>query len=93
MFSSLIPRSSKMALPPVTIAMSSSMALRRSPKPGAFTAHAVQRAAELVDHEGRQRLALHVLGDDQDRLARSATFASTGTRSRIDAIFFSWIRM
>ena len=30
-FSSLMPRSSKIALPPVRMAMSSSMALRRSP--------------------------------------------------------------
>ena len=37
-FSSLMPRSSAIAVPPVRIAMSSSMALRRSPKPGAFTA-------------------------------------------------------
>src|SRR6516162_8158435 len=37
-FSSLIPRSSVMALPPVSVAISSSIALRRSPKPGAFTA-------------------------------------------------------
>src|SRR2546423_809237 len=38
MDSSLIPRSSVMHLPPVRMAMSSSMALRRSPNPGAFTA-------------------------------------------------------
>src|SRR5437016_3220221 len=33
-----MPRSSVMALPPVRIAISCSMALRRSPKPGALTA-------------------------------------------------------
>ena len=37
-FSSLMPRSSEISWPPVRIAMSSSIALRRSPKPGAFTA-------------------------------------------------------
>jgi hypothetical protein len=37
-FSSLMPRSSEITWPPVRIAMSSSMALRRSPKPGALTA-------------------------------------------------------
>jgi len=37
-FSSLMPRSSEMTWPPVRMAMSSSMALRRSPKPGALTA-------------------------------------------------------
>ena len=28
----------------------------------------VQRATQLVDHQGRQRLAVHVLGDDDQRL-------------------------
>ena len=51
-------------------AMSPSIALRRSPKPGALTAADVQHAAELVDDQGRQRLAVDVLGDDQQRLAR-----------------------
>ena len=37
-FSSLMPRSSEITVPPVRMAMSSSMALRRSPKPGALTA-------------------------------------------------------
>src|SRR6266700_2465396 len=37
-FSSLMPRSSEMAVPPVRIAISCSMALRRSPNPGALTA-------------------------------------------------------
>ena len=49
--------------------MSPSIALRRSPKPGALTAQTLQDAAELVDDQGRQRLALDVLGDDQQRLA------------------------
>ena len=49
--------------------MSSSIALRRSPKPGALTATHAQRAANLVDHQRRQRLALDVLGDEQERLA------------------------
>ena len=38
-FSSLMPRSSLMSLPPVRTAMSSRIAFRRSPKPGALTAH------------------------------------------------------
>ena len=37
-FSSLSPRSSEMGCPPVSTAISCSMALRRSPKPGALTA-------------------------------------------------------
>src|SRR6185503_12900592 len=62
-FSRLMPRSSEMSWPLVRIAMSSSMALRRSPKPGAFT------AAPLVDDERRQCLAFDVFGDDDQRLA------------------------
>ena len=50
--------------------MSWSMALRRSPKPGSLDGHRVERAPDLVDHEGGQSLALDVLGDDQQRLAR-----------------------
>ena len=49
--------------------MSASRALRRSPKPGALTAASVEHAAELVHHQGREGLALDVLGDDQQRLA------------------------
>ena len=30
----------------------------------------VEHAAQLVDDQGRERLALDVLGDDQERLAR-----------------------
>src|ERR687885_383866 len=63
--SSLMPRSSEITWPAVRIAMSSSIALRRSPKPGAFSPHP---AAELVDHEGGERLALHVLGDHEQGL-------------------------
>ena len=53
--------------------MSSSMALRRSPKPGAFTAHDL-RSREMVDDQGRQRLAVDVLGDDQQARRPSRRF-------------------
>ena len=43
--------------------------MRRSPKPGAFTAHDVERAAELVDDERGEGFAFDVFGDDQERLA------------------------
>ena len=49
--------------------MSCSIALRRSPKPGALTAADLERAAELVDDQRRERLTLDVLGDDEQRLA------------------------
>src|SRR5438132_491981 len=32
-------------------------------------AHALERAADLVDHQGGERLALQVLGNDEERLA------------------------
>src|SRR5712672_134571 len=65
-FSSLMPRSSLITWPPVRIAMSSSIALRRSPNPGALTA----TAAQLVDDQGGQRLAFDVFGDDQQWIRR-----------------------
>ena len=82
-----------MALPPVRIAMSSSIALRRSPKPGRLHGRRLQRAAQLVDDQRRERFALDVLGDDQQRRPLLATCSSTGSRSFIELIFFSWIRM
>ena len=49
----------------------------------------VQRAAQLVDHQGRQRLAVHILGDDDERLRGAGNRSSSGSRSFIDEIFFS----
>ena len=46
--SSLMPRSSEISWPPVRIAMSSSIALRRSPKPGAFTAATLRPPRSLL---------------------------------------------
>jgi hypothetical protein len=43
-FSSLMPRSEDTMVPPVRIAMSSTMALRRSPNPGALTAATLRPA-------------------------------------------------
>jgi hypothetical protein len=47
-FSSLMPRSSLITWPPVRIAMSSSIALRRSPKPGALTAATLRPPRSLL---------------------------------------------
>ena len=49
----------------------------------------LQGAAQLVDHQGGQGLALDVLGDDQEGLAILATCSSTGSRSFMLEIFFS----
>ena len=53
----------------------------------------VERAAQLVDDERRERFALDVLGDDEERLAERAMASSTGSRSFMFEIFFSEIRM
>ena len=47
-FSSLMPRSSLISVPPVRTAMSPSMALRRSPKPGALTAQTLSTPRSLL---------------------------------------------
>ena len=59
-----------MTVPPVSIAMSSSIALRRSPKPGALTAATFRPPRSLLTTSVAKRLALDVLGDDEQRLAR-----------------------
>ncbi len=51
-------------------------------------------AAQLVDDQRGQRLALDVLGDDEQRPAAScATFSSSGSMSRTLVSFFSWMRI
>ena len=52
--------------------------MRRSPNPGAFDGADVEDAAELVDDQGRQRLALDFLGDDQERFARLGDLLEQG---------------
>src|SRR4029450_3098102 len=47
-FSSLMPRSAETMVPPVRIAMSSSIAFRRSPKPGALTAATLRPPRSLL---------------------------------------------
>src|SRR5216683_145164 len=76
MLSSLMPSSSAITLPPVRIPISSSIALRRSPKPGALTAvHARVRrqvsAVELhtLDHFERGLESLGLLDRDHAFLA------------------------
>jgi hypothetical protein len=52
------------------MAMSCSMALRRSPKPGALTATDLKVPRTLLTMSVARGLALDVLGDDHQRLAR-----------------------
>ena len=92
--SSLRPISSEMTVAPVSTAMSSSIALRRSPKPGALTARTFSDAAQLVDDQGGQRLAVDVLGDDQQVLADLDELLEQRQDVRRSAeIFLSVIRM
>ncbi len=79
--SSLMPSSSEITWPPVSSAMSCSIALRRSPKPGALTAQLFERAADLIDDQRRQRLALDILGHDQQRPAGLRDLLEQGIRS------------
>ena len=50
--------------------MSCSMALRRSPNPGCLDGGALEHPADLIDDQCRERLALDLLGDEEDGLAR-----------------------
>ncbi len=43
--------------------------MRRSPKPGSLDRDGLEGAADLVHDQGREGLAVDVLGDDQQRLA------------------------
>ena len=67
--SSLRPTSSAMTWPPVRMAMSCEHRLAALAEARGLDGHRVERAADLVDHEGGEGLALDVLGDDQQRLA------------------------
>jgi hypothetical protein len=49
----------------------------------------VQRAAELVHDERRERLALDLFRDDEEGRFCLATCSRIGRRSFIDEIFFS----
>ena len=53
----------------------------------------LQPAAQLVDHQGRQRLALDILGDDQQRRPHCTTASSTGSSACRPESFFSCSRM
>ena len=93
MFSSLIPSSSVIAFPPVRVAMSCSMAFRRSPKPGAFTAqHASVPRSLLTTRVARASPSTSSVMTRNGRPAR-ATCSKSGSMSFITLIFFSWMRI
>src|SRR3954447_24039738 len=83
-FSSLMPRSSDTAVPPVRIAMSSSIALRRSPKPGAFTA---LRIAQGLCMAAAFTLTLAYLGEHCSMADAAGAFAAYVTGNVASNLF------
>ena len=73
--------------------MSSSMALRRSPKPGAFTAHTCSVPRSLLTTSVASASPSTSSAMISSGLPLLAICSSTGSRSFIAEIFFSWIRM
>ncbi len=84
--SSLRPTSSEMTWPPVRMAMSPSRALRRSPKPGAFTATLLKVPRILLT----TRVARASPSTSSEMIASGLpacmTFSSSGSRSLTAAI-------
>ena len=58
-----------MTTPPVRTAISCSISLRRSPKPGALTATQVKVPRRRLTSRVGQGVAVHILGDDDQLLA------------------------
>ncbi len=73
--------------------MSSSIALRRSPKPGAFTAAACSVPRSLLTTSVASASPSMSSAMMSSGRPRRATCSSTGRRSFIELIFFSWMRM
>ena len=91
--SSFTPSSSATSRPPVRIAMSSSIALRRSPKPGALAAATCSVPRILFT----TRVASASPSTSSEMITSEspvlATCSSSGSRSFMPAIFFSCRRM
>jgi hypothetical protein len=92
-FSSLMPRSSLRNLPPVRMAMSSIMALRRSPKPGAFTAQTWIVPRSLLTTSVANASPSTSSAMINSGLPSFAVFSSNGSISLRLLIFFSLMRM
>ena len=79
--------------PPVTMAMSSSMRLRRSPKPGALTATEVNVPRSLLSTSVGSASPSTSSAMISSCLPACMTFSSTGSRSLIELIFWLAMRM
>src|SRR5439155_331144 len=86
-FSSLSPTSSEMTWPPARMAMSWSMALRRSPKPGALTATDLNVPRILLTTRVARASPSTSSAMITSGLPDCMTFSSTGSRSRTAEIF------
>ena len=86
-FSSLRPTSSVTTWPPVRMAMSWSMALRRSPKPGALTATERKVPRILFTTSVARASPSTSSAMISSGLPPCMTFSSTGSRSRTAVIF------
>ena len=92
-FSSDRPTSSAMTVAPVRMAMSCSMALRRSPKPGALTAQTLMMPRRLLTTRVARASPSTSSAMISSGLPDLATASSTGSRSRMLEIFLSCSRM
>jgi hypothetical protein len=88
-----MPRSSLITCPPVRIAMSSSIALRRSPKPGAFTAATFSPPRSLFTTSVASASPSTSSATISSGRADCTTASSSGSIGCRLESFFSWIRM
>jgi hypothetical protein len=86
-FSSLRPTSSEMTCPPLRIAMSCSIALRRSPKPGALMATLLNVPRILLTTSVASASPSTSSAMMASGRADCITFSRTGNRSRTAEIF------
>ena len=87
--SRLRPISSEITVPPVSVAISSSMALRRSPKPGALTAQVFKPPRMLLTTNVANASFSTSSAMISNGLLCCITCSSNGTISRILLIFLS----
>ena len=92
-FSMLKPRSSEITVPPVSIAISSSIAFLRSPKPGAFTAAIFRAPLNLFTTRVANASPSTSSAITNNGFPLCATGSKIGRRSFIADIFLSYNRM
>ena len=82
-----------MTVPPVRTAMSSSMALRRSPKPGALTAATFRPPRSLLTTSVASASPSTSSAMMSSGLPDCTTASRTGSMACRPESFFSWMRM